>query len=185
MTCRPNQTRQANEVALALRLWCGERRGLCNLEVLGSWVCPSPSTDGSCRLGPDSLSLQNLLRSSSGLSSSQDWVQDRQHVGSWFQVSPGRNTSLGTRVSLKPWVEPLAHGPRALHARLESICGCQQLETVTVCSAAHPSASAYWVCSHKRDIGSQHLEERRPRGRGPALPGSLVQSDGVFYAETV
>jgi hypothetical protein len=67
--------------------------GLHNLEVLGSQICPSPSTDGSCRLGSDSLSLQNLLPSRSGLSLSQVWVQGKQYVGSWFQVSPGRNDS--------------------------------------------------------------------------------------------
>lgn len=63
-THRPYQARQGNEVApLALRLWYGKRRELCNLEVLDSPVCPSPSTDGGCRLRSDSLPLQNLLPS--------------------------------------------------------------------------------------------------------------------------
>lgn len=51
------------------------------------------------------------------------------------------------------WVESLARGPGALHPRLELICGCQSLESITDYSGAHPSACAHWVYSCKRDIG--------------------------------
>lgn len=65
----------------------------------------------------------------------------------------------------------------------QSVANCRQLETVIVLSVAHPRACAHWVYSRKRDMGSQHLEERPPRGRGPTLPVSLVQSGGVLLAD--